>query len=138
LIIGIGHDIADIDRVAGILEKESGGRFMERVLAGPEREAAAQLTGRRLAEFVAGRFAAKEAVVKALGCGIGATAGLHDVIVDREPSGKPEVLLSVPTQRKLGWIGEQGEPTGGGRRIHVTITHERGLASAFVVIERVG
>ncbi len=112
---------------------------MRRVLAGPELETAAQLAGRRLAEFVAGRFAAKEAAVKALGCGIGATAGLHDVIVTRDPNGKPELLLSVSTQRKLGWIGKtEAAGSTSSRRIHVTITHERGLASAFVVIEQLG
>ncbi|EFM11995.1 holo-acyl-carrier-protein synthase [Paenibacillus curdlanolyticus YK9] len=135
MIIGIGHDLADIQRVAGILEKETGQRFVERVLIGQEREIAASLTGRRLAEFVAGRFAVKEAVVKALGCGIGAIAGLHDIEVGRDPLGKPEVRLSSSTKKKLGWqTGEEREALR--QQLHVTITHERGLASAFVVIEQ--
>ncbi|MWC30319.1 holo-ACP synthase [Paenibacillus sp. MMS18-CY102] len=135
MIIGIGHDLADVERVAGILKKETGQRFIDRVLVGSEREIASSLTGRRLAEFVAGRFAAKEAAVKALGCGIGATAGLHDIEVGRDPLGKPEVRLSNATMRKLGWLGGE-ENQGLRRQLHVTITHERGLASAFVVIEQ--
>jgi len=132
LIIGIGHDIADIDRVAAILEKPTGAKLIERVLAGAERERAAALTGRRLAEFVAGRFAAKEAVVKALGCGIGTIAGLHDVVIGRDERGRPEVQLSASTRHKLGW--EDGVI----RSVHVTITHDRGLASAFAVAEQLG
>lgn len=137
MIIGIGHDIADIDRVAAILEKSMGTKFMERVLAGAERERAATLTGRRLAEYVAGRFAAKEAVVKALGCGIGSIAGLHDIVIGRDELGKPEVLLSAATLRKLGWENDQAG-SGLARRIHVTITHDRGVASAFAVAEQLG
>ncbi|MBD3921593.1 holo-ACP synthase [Paenibacillus sp. PR3] len=135
MIIGIGHDIADIDRIAAILGKPTGAKFIDRVLAGAERERAAALTGRRLAEFVAGRFAAKEAVVKALGCGIGTIAGLHDIVIGRDERGKPEVLLSASTLHKLGW--EDAQDSGRViRRVHVTITHDRGLASAFAVAEQ--
>ncbi len=80
--------------------------------------------------------------MKALGCGIGATAGLHDVIVTREPSGKPAVHLSMSAKLKLGWVSDEeleagsGQEEDGRRRIHITITHDRGLASAFVVIEQ--
>jgi holo-[acyl-carrier protein] synthase len=135
LIIGIGHDIADIDRVAAILEKRTGDKFIERVLAEAERERAATLTGRRLAEFVAGRFAAKEAVVKALGCGIGEIAGLHDIVIGRDELGKPEVQLSPETVRKLGWKDDYAGSKVT-RHVHVTITHDRGLASAFAVAEQ--
>ncbi|PWV97298.1 holo-[acyl-carrier-protein] synthase [Paenibacillus cellulosilyticus] len=137
MIIGIGHDIADIDRVAAILEKRAGAKFIEKVLAGTERERAAELAGRRLAEFVAGRFAAKEAVVKALGCGIGAIAGLHDVVIGRDELGKPEVLLSAATRRKLGWEDDHAGSKVT-RRVHVTITHDRGIASAFAIVEQLG
>ncbi|WP_290589656.1 holo-ACP synthase [Alicyclobacillus sp.] len=67
---GIGSDVVEIDRVAESLDR-LGDRFVSRVLSPPERQVFAGLRGRRRAEYVAGRFAAKEAVAKALGCGIG-------------------------------------------------------------------
>ncbi|UUZ82960.1 holo-ACP synthase [Paenibacillus sp. P26] len=66
MIIGVGTDLLEIARVRSILERPSGDRFLQRVLTEKERELATAKQG-RLAEFTAGRFAAKEAVVKALG-----------------------------------------------------------------------
>ena len=128
MIIGIGHDLCEVDRVERLLQGTTGGRFAERILAPAERPLAAELTGRRRAEFVAGRFAAKEAVSKALGCGIGSSAGFHDIVIVRTPTGRPGCELSPRTLQAL----ELDE----GVRIHVTITHERELASAFAVVER--
>ncbi|OXM13625.1 holo-ACP synthase [Paenibacillus herberti] len=129
MIVGIGHDLCEIDRVEKLLARETGGRFCERILTDREQLLAAPLEGRRLAEFVAGRFAAKEAVAKALGCGIGASAGFRDIAVLRGDSGRPICELSEHARLALGL----DEPIV----VHITITHEKGLASAFSVVERI-
>ena len=83
-----------------------------------------------MAEFVAGRFAAKEAIVKALGCGIGMEVGFQDIEILPDDKGKPEVNLSDEAWTRLGL------PEGRNYNIHLTITHSRDLASAFAVVER--
>lgn len=128
MIIGVGHDVVEIDRVRHMLERDAGGRFMERVLHEAELALARGKAG-RLAEFVAGRFAAKEAVVKALGCGIGAAVGFRDVAIMPDERGKPCCSLSAGAWERLGL--RQPEV-----RVHVSITHERSIASAFAVAER--
>lgn len=130
MIIGIGHDITDITRVAKVLDGRSGGRFLERVLSPSEQELAAQYAGERLHQFMAGRFAAKEAVVKAFGCGIGNVMGFTDIEIVPGSCGKPECSLSEKAWSRLGH-------SPGEVRIHVTITHERTLASAIAVAERI-
>lgn len=130
MIIGIGHDLSDITRIAKILDGRTSSRFLERVLSAGEREQAALYSGERLHQFTAGRFAAKEAVVKAFGCGVGNIIGLTDIEILRGSLGKPECSLSAAAWERLGLSPESV-------RIHVTITHERKLASAFVVAERI-
>src|SRR5690606_40469144 len=82
----------------------------------------------RVAEFAAGRFAAKEAVVKALGCGIGVSAGFHDIEILSDRLGKPECWLSDQTKAKLG-LAETD-------RILISITHSEASAVAFAIWER--
>ncbi|MDQ0060461.1 holo-ACP synthase [Paenibacillus harenae] len=130
MIVGIGHDLTDIERVTQIMNGRTGARFVERVLTVAERELSAGYSAERLRQFTAGRFAAKEAVVKALGCGIGATVGFADISIGRDECGKPICTLSEQAWRRLGQSAAEV-------RIHVTITHERTLASAFVVAERI-
>ncbi|MCQ6559548.1 holo-ACP synthase [Paenibacillus mendelii] len=130
MILGIGHDITSLRRIETLLQGETGERFSARILTESERAAASELRGGRLAEYVAGRFASKEAVSKALGCGIGATLGFHDIVIGRSPLGKPQCKLSGEAWDRLGLIAEQTV-------VHVTITHDSSLASAFVVVERV-
>ncbi|WP_409343088.1 holo-ACP synthase [Paenibacillus sp. MBLB4367] len=153
MIIGVGIDLLNIDRVGRLLRQASGERFIERVLTPGEREllekrlgvsipeamaawheassagqAAAPRTG-RLTEFVAGRFAAKEAVVKALGCGVGKAVGFQDIEVLPDALGKPEVRLSAAASERLAF--------GAGFRIHLSITHSRDTAGAYAVAERI-
>ncbi|QJC51019.1 holo-ACP synthase [Paenibacillus albicereus] len=127
MIAGIGHDLCDISRVERMLAGEAGPRFLRRILTEEELDLASALGGRRQAEFVAGRFAAKEAAVKALGCGIGASAGFRDVAILRGPSGRPICRLSARSAAVLGLHASAA--------LHVSITHEQQLASAFVVLE---
>ena len=69
LIVGIGIDIIELNRIEKMLDGKL--KFMERILTENERNVAKGLKGSRLTEFVAGRFAAKEAYSKAVGTGIG-------------------------------------------------------------------
>jgi holo-[acyl-carrier protein] synthase len=126
VIIGIGHDIVEIGRISRVLEGTSEQRFMRRVLTDAEFAVALVRTNR--AEYVAGRFAAKEALVKALGCGIGATIGFRDIEIVPDAVGKPGCRLSLEAWSRMGFEREF-------YRLHLTITHERLLASAFAVVE---
>lgn len=141
MIIGIGMDLVEIDRIRRILEEPHGGRFVERVLTPEERERAVSRSG-RLAEFVAGRFAAKEAVAKALGCGIGRQVGLQDIRVVPDANGKPVCSVSDAAWERLGLAAESpsaDERTSAAAiQLHLTITHTETTAAAFVVAERMG
>lgn len=130
MIVGIGHDITDMERVAAVLAGRSARRFMERVLTARELELCSSYEGARLVQFVAGRFAAKEAVVKALGCGIGATVGFSDMDILRDAAGKPVCELSLSAWERLGFEPDR-------LRIHITITHDRAIASAVAITEQV-
>jgi holo-[acyl-carrier protein] synthase len=130
MIAGIGHDIASLARIGKLLGSGSAERFMERILTDGERELAGMHAGTRLTEFVAGRFAAKEAVSKAFGCGIGSMLAFTDIGIVRDERGKPVCRLTQAAWERLGMSPD-------GTAIHVSITHDESLASAFVVVERV-
>ncbi|MUT67770.1 holo-ACP synthase [Paenibacillus sp. NEAU-GSW1] len=130
MIAGIGHDISDMDRIAVMIDGRHCERFLQRILTSRERELARDYEGQRLIQFAAGRFAAKEAVVKALGCGIGGKVGFADIDILRDESGKPVCELTDAAWRRL-----ERSPTE--LRIHVTITHDRSMASAVAIAERI-
>lgn len=90
-IVGHGVDIIDTDRVQRMIESH-GEHFLSRVFTAGERQYAAANT-KRLAEHLAGRFAAKEAILKALGTGWSGGIAWTDAEVVREPSGRPTVQL---------------------------------------------
>lgn len=90
-IIGHGIDLVETDRVARMLE-EHADRFLRRVFTDGERAYCDANPSRRL-EHLAGRFAAKEAILKVLGTGWSGGIGWTDAEVVREPSGKPTVRL---------------------------------------------
>ncbi|OUM94615.1 MAG: holo-[acyl-carrier-protein] synthase [Thermobacillus sp. ZCTH02-B1] len=128
MIIGIGHDLVEIARIERILEGNRKDAFLRRILTEGE-IARAPEGGRRLAEYAAGRFAVKEAVAKAFGCGIGAAVRFIDIIVLPDRLGKPVCTLSDRAWERLGF--DPSETV-----IHVAITHDRGYASALAVAER--
>ncbi|WP_159888285.1 holo-ACP synthase [Paenibacillus puerhi] len=138
MIVGIGSDLLEIGRVRHILEQTTGSRFLERVLTPAERKLAEKRQG-RLAEFTAGRFAAKEAVVKALGCGIGKLVSLQDIEVLPDTQGKPVCRLSEAAWQRLGLRGADSDTDdSGGVVIHLTITHNETMAMAHAVAEKLG
>ncbi|MDN4619347.1 holo-ACP synthase [Paenibacillus sp. PsM32] len=131
MIYGIGHDVLEIKRVTTIMNGSHGQRFIDRILTPAEREIA-QTKGAKLYEFVAGRFALKEAISKAFGCGIGAILSFIDIEIVPDASGKPTVTLSAQAWERLG-LQYQAEYY----QMHVSISHQTELASAFAVIEKI-
>jgi len=89
-IFGIGIDIVDTERIARSID-EFGDRFLERVFTASEREYCGRMNYAE--RHYAARFAAKEAIAKALGIGIGASLGWKDMEILRTDSGKPYLLL---------------------------------------------
>jgi len=123
MIVGIGVDIVDVERVKVLLERYRD-RFVQRVFTDAEAEYAGRSV--REAERLAGRFAVKEAVLKALGTGKSQGILWRDVETVRGAMGRPEVLLYGNANKYMKKIG--------GKDIHVSITHDGGKAVAFVVI----
>ncbi len=123
MIFGIGVDVLETRRIARTLEK-FGSRFIDHLLM-PEEQAQLAQTHRR-ERFIAMRFAAKEAIVKAMGTGFAHGVWVRDVGVVQNAWGRPEVLFSArgeQVRRRLG-IGEG----------HVTLTDESGLVVAVAVL----
>lgn len=89
-VVGIGVDIIEVARIRASLERH-GGRFHAKICTAGEAEYCTRM--RDPAPFFAARFAAKEAVSKALGTGIGAACGWLDIEVRRKASGEPFIVL---------------------------------------------
>lgn len=120
-----------MQRIESLLESPIGERFVARVLTARECDLLYGMPPKRRTQFVAGRFALKEAVVKALGCGIGAVVGFLDIESLPDELGKPVCTLSYPALTRLGMAGRT-------LRLHVAITHERSIAAATALIEKDG
>ncbi len=121
-IVGLGVDISEIARVERALERHP--TMRERVFT-PEERAYCDSKARP-AESYAGRFAAREAVIKALGGYRGRR--WQDIHVRRAPSGAPEIVLEGNAKRRADALGVE--------RVLITFTHERANAVAFAVAVR--
>ncbi len=124
MILGIGIDQVETGRIERLLA-ERPGRAAERLFTPSER--AVCESRQRSAECFAARFAAKEAFVKALGTGLREGVRWTDIEVRTHGNGRPEILVSGPAGRLFR--------ERGGRRIHLSFTHEGGQAVALVVLE---
>ncbi|MCH5585383.1 holo-ACP synthase [Shimazuella sp. AN120528] len=116
MIVGIGTDIVELSRIQQI----GIDRLINRILT-PSEQALVPEKEKRKIEFVAGRFAAKEAVSKALGTGIGADFGFHDVSILANSLGAPQAV----------WGNSENKPN-----IHLSISHSDHYAVAMVVLEK--
>ena len=114
-VIGVGIDVADIARFEATLERTPALR--DRLFTDQERE--------RPIASLAARFAAKEALAKALGAPTG--MAWHDAEVVTEASGNPEFEIRGSVLARANDLGV--------RRVHVTLSHDAGIASAMVVLE---
>ncbi|GHF04515.1 holo-[acyl-carrier-protein] synthase [Aliiroseovarius zhejiangensis] len=128
MILGIGTDLANIDRIAGTLER-FGDRFRNRVFTETELRKAARR--RDEAGTLAKRWAAKEACSKALGTGLAMGISWRDMAVSNLRTGQPVMAVT-------GWAADrlaEMTPAGHEAIIHVTLTDDHPWAQAFVVIE---
>jgi len=124
MILGTGIDLIEVARIASSFEK-FGERFVNRILL-PD-EIAYCRSHKNSAPFLAVRFAAKEAVSKAFGTGIGAQLGWQDIEIRRKESGEPFVVLH-------GKGAELFAARGAGR-LHISLTHTANYAAATAILE---
>jgi holo-[acyl-carrier protein] synthase len=123
-IVGVGVDLCEVGRLRELSERY-GDRFLERVFTDAER---ARCHGRRRFDCLAGRFAAKEAALKALGTGLSRGIAWRDVELVRGESQRPTIQFhraAAEIHRRLG-----------GGAVHVSISHDGGHAVAVVVLEQ--
>ena len=125
MIFGIGTDVVQLSRIEATWARH-GEHFVERLLL-PEEERAFRAY-KRPARFLAMRFAAKEAIVKALGTGFAHGIWIRDVGIAPNAWGRPEVIWSELGPRRRDELG-----AGEG---HVTLTDEAGLVVAVAVLMR--
>ncbi|HXI54231.1 MAG TPA: holo-ACP synthase [Candidatus Saccharimonadales bacterium] len=124
MILGTGIDIIEVARIEASHEK-FGERFLNRILRPGEIEYC--LGHKRPGPFLAARFAAKEAISKAFGTGIGSQLAWQDMEVGRRPSGEPFVILHGAGLRLL--------ETRRGRIVHLSLSHTITYAAAMAVLE---
>ena len=128
MILGIGTDLANIERIQGTLDR-FGDRFRNRVFTDVEQHKAERR--RDVAGTYAKRWAAKEACSKALGTGLRMGIAWRDMAVSNLPTGQPVMEVT-------GWAADRlaaMTPPGHEAIIHVTLTDDHPWAQAFVVIE---
>jgi len=117
VIKGIGIDLIELERIQKSLEKSD--KFIDRILTEEEKDLYKTLTAKhRQTEFVAGRFAAKEALGKAMGTGIGKDFSFQDISITRSSQGAPK--MKVADCRYKIWV---------------SISHSQSHAIAQVVLE---
>ena len=124
MIFGIGTDIVEVARIEASIS-QFGDDFAKRILA--DSELASYLASHIKPRFLAKRFAAKEAFSKALGTGLRAPATFQNIVISHDDLGKPilvlaDDLLTLMQSKKI-------------IQTHLTISDEKNLAAAFVVLE---
>lgn len=132
MIVGIGCDLANIDRLEETL-KQFGSRFLDRAFSEPEKAEIARrkkLSPREYACAAAKRFAAKEACTKALGTGFRDGVFMKDIEIVHQPSGKPEMRLYNGAKKKLDEICQNRQA-----QVYVSMSDDYPWAQAFVIIE---
>lgn len=121
MIQGVGTDIIEIKRVEKAIQRH-GKRFLDRLFSSKEQ---AYCDKHKLSSrHYAGRFAAKEAIAKALGTGFGESLGWLDFEILNETSGKPQVLFSDLLKERLN-----------GAKLHLSISHSQDYATATAILE---
>ena len=124
MIIGLGMDLVELSRIESSISKY-GTRFLERVLSENEME---NLPEKQKLTFTGGRFAAKEACVKALGTGFTNGISFQDITVINNQAGAPVLTLEGKAREVADALGIL--------HIHITITHTDKTAAAVVILEK--
>ena len=124
MIVGIGTDLVEIRRIESILDRRRE-RFVDRIYTSAE----CVYCDKKASSFqeYAARFAAKEAVMKALGTGRSRGVAWRDIEVVNEPSGRPTIRMTGRAAERARAIGAQ--------HCHLTLSHDGGFAIATVVFE---
>ncbi|MBE3577213.1 MAG: holo-ACP synthase [Limnochordales bacterium] len=126
MIVGLGTDIIEVPRIARAFDR-FGERFLRKVYTPEEIAYCLRATHRgRVVERLAGRFAAKEAVMKSLGCGPGKVPW-RSVAILPQKGGPPQVVLSGPAARRAAELGVE--------RLLVSISHQSQWAVATAIAE---
>ncbi len=123
MIVGLGLDLVELTRIERLLEKHPS-RFPDRICRPGEVQ---ERVGAARVQHVGGLFAAKEAVMKALGTGWDRGVTFRQIEVVRRSTGGPGIRLHGEAARQAARLGV--------RSVHLTISHERGYAAAMVVLE---
>ncbi|WP_027722658.1 holo-[acyl-carrier-protein] synthase [Maridesulfovibrio zosterae] len=124
MIIGLGIDITELDRIKRSLEK-FGERFIKKILTEEEMQL---VPDKNPVPYVSARFAAKEAAVKALGTGFAEGITFQCIQISRLNSGAPELIFRGKALARSSEMGVQS--------IHLSITHGRDTAAAVVILEK--
>lgn len=123
MIVGIGIDMIEVDRVADKISREEA--FMRRVFSEREIEYCQAKTSKF--EHFAARFAAKEAFLKATGKGLLAGFDLHLIEIVTDTDGRPQIVV--------GGVYQEMALDHHWKKIHVSMSHLKSVASAMVIIE---
>ncbi len=129
MILGLGLDVVEISRIARVWEK-FGMRFADRILHPAEAACLDQAGGAKAVQFLASRFAAKEAAVKALGTGFSQGIAPTDIAVMRLPGGRPELALHGRAQEQFRRLEADAA--------HLSLTHGKETVAAVVIFEKTG
>lgn len=124
MIVGTGIDLAEVDRIAAAVERH-GDRFLQRVFTEAERRYCDSKANRM--ERYAGRFAAKEAAMKAVGTGWRGGVAWTEFEVRREPGGRPTIVFHGKAAEFASKLGV--------KNVALSITHTRDTAMAQVILE---
>ncbi|HAG52543.1 MAG TPA: holo-ACP synthase [Alphaproteobacteria bacterium] len=119
MIIGIGTDICEINRI------QPGEGFANKILSESEQEVLKAKKNKQV--YLAKRFAAKEAISKAFGCGIGSKLSFKDISILNNEAGAPYVEISETAKSKLVDFSS----------IHISISDEKNYAIAYVIVEKI-
>lgn len=128
MILGIGTDLCDIRRIEETIEK-FGERFLAKTFTDSEREYSESKSGS--GSYYAKRWAAKEAVAKALATHNSKSLSWHDVEVSNDPSGRPVITLHGKAKKRLTKL----TPKGYTAKVMLSLTDDYPYAQAFAIIE---
>lgn len=127
MILGVGSDIVQHDKNIKLLKWDAEGNFPNRILS--SQELVIFNNHHSKDNFIAGRFAAKEAVLKCLGTGMKDGISLKDIEIINSKSGKPNVYLFGEVKSICESVGIN--------KWHITISHSENFTIAFAIAERV-
>lgn len=129
MIVGVGTDIVYIPRIEELYQKYPR-RLLEKILTSEERALIVNYSNNRICRYLAKRFAAKEALVKAIGTGFRNQITLRDISIFNDDKGRPYYVISDALTNYINQICD-----GKNFSLHLSISDEYPIASAFTILE---